>query len=166
MKLKTTIPVTIAQARTFEDEQGLKGIKKENIFSQEDCKWELEVTERKMENGFSAKVKWFQIQQYEDIDENGNPITRELSRLMYQENFILSPTEVDGMFNQMNIPIVPNQDSFSQKVDEIVLSGIIYWIGVVRQIFGLDPSGFEVIDANRPAPEQAQTKSISKKKNL
>tara|TARA_R100000306_G_C4378531_1_gene143083 strand:+ start:887 stop:1321 length:435 start_codon:yes stop_codon:yes gene_type:complete len=143
MKLKTLTPITIVQARIFEDEQGFKGIKKENIFSQEDCKWELEVTERKMENGFSAKVQWFQIQQYEDVDENGNPITRELSRLMYNERFVLSRAEVDGMFNQMGISIIPNQDSFSEKVDEIILNGIIYWVGVVRQIFGLDTSGFE-----------------------
>jgi hypothetical protein len=158
MKLKTTNPVTITQARQFEDEQGLKGIKKQNIFSPDDCKWELEVTERKFGDGFSAKVKWFQTQQYEDVDENGNPITREMPVLMFDEDFRLTTAEMDGMFNQIGISITPNQDSFSAKVDEIVLSGIIYWVGTVRQIFGLDASGFEVVVANRPLSEKSSRK--------
>lgn len=147
MKIRTIPKITLTQARTFEDEQGLKGIRKLDIFSQDDCHWELVVSSPIMKNGFSALVQWFQIQEYETGDPE-NP-TAEMPKLMFSENFVLTPQELDDLFNAVGISIVP-PDSLSAKFDEIVVAGIIHWVGNVRQIFGLDTNGFEVLVASRP----------------
>lgn len=147
MKIRTIPKITLVEARTFEDEQGLKGIKKLDIFSQDDCYWELVVSSPIMKNGFTALVQWFQIQEYETGDPE-NPIA-EMAKLMFRENFTLTPQELDDLFNAVGISIVP-PESLSAKFDEIVVAGIIHWVGNVRQIFGLDTSGFEVLEASRP----------------
>lgn len=147
MKIRTIPKITLAEARTFEDEQGLKGIKKLDIFSQDDCYWELVVSSPIMKNGFTALVQWFQIQEYETGDPE-NPIA-EMPKLMFSENFTLTPQELDDLFNAVGISIVP-PESLSAKFDEIVVAGIIHWVGNIRQIFGLDTSGFEVLEASRP----------------
>lgn len=146
MKLRTTIPATIEQARIFEDEQGLKGIRKLNIFSQDDCHWEVEMGEYTLNRKFSAPISWYQLQEYETGDPE-NPIA-EKHVLMFQENFILETNEVQQLWQALSGQILSN-DILIQKMDEFVLAGFIYWVTQVRQIFG---QNFEVIEAFRPAP--------------
>lgn len=163
MKLKTTTPVSIAQARTFEDEQGVKGIKKLNIFSQLDCKWEVEIGKYTFSGGFGVPVKWFQLQEYETGDPE-NP-TAEIPVLMFSEDFRLDETETQQLWQAVGTNIT-TQDNLKEKLDGVVLAGCLHWIGNIRQIFGLGPSGFEVVEANRPAllKETERMNEVSKKK--
>ena len=144
MKLKTTTPVTIAQARTFEDEQGAKGIKKLNIFSQDDCHWEVEMGEYTLNQKFSAPVIWRQLQEYETGDPE-NP-TGIIARPMFQETFALETAQVQQLWEAIGGQIL-STDILIEKMDEFVLNGFIYWVTQVRGIFSQQ---FEVIDANRP----------------
>lgn len=142
MKIKTKVEITIAQARQFEDEQGEKGIKKENIFSQEDCFWELETGKYAFNGSFSIPVYWFQLQEYETGDpENPIGIKR---KLMFQEVFKLESAEVQGLWEALQGEIL-STDNLIGKLDAFVLSGIIYWVGTIRSIFGLTQADWDVI---------------------
>lgn len=142
MNIKTKQKITISQARAFEDEQGLKGVKKENIFSQEDCFWELETGKYSFNGSFSIPVNWFQLQEYETGDpESPIGIKR---KLMFQEVFRLESEQVQGLWEALQGEIL-STDSLIGKLDAFVLGGIIYWVGTVRGIFGLTQADWEVI---------------------
>lgn len=142
MKLKTTQKITITQARQFEDEQGEKKIKKLNIFSQDDCYWLLDVEAPTIYKGFRAKVKWYQLQEYDTGDPENT--TGEMPALMFSENFELNEQELDDMFSATNVIIMPS-DSFDEKFNEVLKAAVLHWVGSIRQIFGLDESGFEEV---------------------
>lgn len=140
--IRTKNKITIAQARNFEDEQGLKGIKKENIFSLDDCKWELQLGSYTLREGFSVPVSWYQLQEYETGDP-ANPIGIQ-KVLMFRENFQLSEAEMQNIWEEIGGTILAT-DNLAQKMDDFVVAGTMYWIGTVREIFGLDETGFEVV---------------------
>lgn len=140
--IQTKSKVNITQARAFEDEQGLKGIKKENIFSLDDCKWELQLGSYTLREGFSVPVSWYQLQEYETGDPQ-NP-TGIQKVLMFRENFFIDETQMQDIWEEINGTILPT-DNLSEKMDDFVIAGTMYWIGTVREIFGLDETGFEVL---------------------
>lgn len=142
MKIKTITKVNITQARAFEDEQGLKGVRKENIFSHEDCFWQLETGKYAFNGSFSIPVSWYQIQEYETGDPE-NP-TGLKQKLMFSETFTLTNEQVQQLWTALNGQIL-SSDSLIGKLDEFVLNGIIYWVGTVRGIFGLTNNDWEII---------------------
>lgn len=148
MKLKTTIPATIAQARQFEDEQGLKGIRKLNIYSQDDCHWEVEMGEYTLNRKFSAPVSWYQLQPYDTGEGQGV-----MHILMFQENFTLETEQVQQLWEALQGQILAT-DILIDKMDEFVLAGFIYWVTQVRGIFAQQ---FEVIEATRPSQKKAKS---------
>lgn len=144
MKLKTVNPVAIALAKIFEDEQGAKGIKKLNIFSQDNCFWEVEMGEYTLNKRFSAPVTWNQLQPYETGDPQ-NP-TGIKTVAMFNETFTLETGQVQQLWEAIGGQIL-STDILIDKMDEFVLNGFMYWVMQVRGIFG---EQFEVIEATRP----------------
>lgn len=102
----------------------------------------LELGSYTLREGFSVPVSWHQLREYETGDP-ANP-TGIQKVLMFRENFQLSEAEMQNIWEEIGGTILAT-DNLAQKMDDFVTSGTLYWIGSVREIFGLDMTGFEVV---------------------
>lgn len=143
IKIRTKEKVSLMQAINFEMEQNQNGIQKTGMYSADDCYWELRVERPLFENGFRASVSWYQLQEYE-IDAGQGIMGIRESRMFY-EDFSMSKTEMKAMFDTVNMAITPNQDDPFDKWLEIVAQGVLHWVGVQREIFGLGVEDFEIV---------------------
>mgnify|MGYP003489634768 CR=1 FL=1 len=143
IQIKTKIQISIQQAIDFEISQNEKNIRKIGMFSTSDCHWLLKIENSDFNNGFKAKVSWFQLQSYKpDADSEDTAIKEEK---MFYEDFVMNSQEMNGMFNQVGISIISGLDSFSEKTTEIVGLGILFWLHNMRKVFG-EGVEFEIVE--------------------
>lgn len=144
IKIRTKNTVDYAQALQFEEEQGDNGIRKENILSRDPSIWELRVGLSSINaEQFKAPVVWMQKQTYETGDPNSPEGTR--SVIMFRENFSLKMEDVQLIWEAIDGQILAT-DNLCEKLDEFVEIGVMHWIGQIRQVFGLDETGFEKVE--------------------
>lgn len=138
-----TIPkISYAQAFAFNTEQIAKGVYPQKVISLEDCHWRLEVTDSAPFNGMKAKVKWFQLQEYDAGDPDNQNAVKAIQ--IYEEDFVLTSAELDQINKLIKMNIMWETDLLDEKYNEILTAGIIIWCGTIRQIFGLGNADFEV----------------------
>lgn len=143
IQIKTKTPISIQQAIDFEISQNEKNIRKIGMFSTSDCNWLLKVENPEFNDGFKAKVTWYQLQNYKpDADSEETAIKEEK---MFFEDFSLSKAEMNGLFIQVGKSIIPNVDDPFDKWMEITGEGVLFWLENIRQVFGAGVE-FEIVD--------------------
>ena len=143
IQIKTKTAISIQQAIDFEISQNEKNIRKIGMFSTSDCHWLLKVEKPEFNNGFKAKVSWFQLQNYKpDADSEVTAIKEEI---MFYEDFSLSKSEMNGLFIQVGKSIIPNVDDPFDKWMEITGEGVLFWLENIRQVFGENVE-FEIVE--------------------
>ena len=139
IQIKTKTKISLAQALTFAEEQKNRGIRINEMFS-DDCKWLLEVTDTTYTvDQFKANVRWYQLVEY----ETGEGIS-EMQQLIYSENFTLGATEIQQLWEGLEGSIL-HTDNYLDKVQHFTTQGILVWCGTVRNIFGVGVGGFEIV---------------------
>ena len=143
IQIKTKTQISIQQAIDFEISQNEKNIRKIGMFSTSDCHWLLKVENSDFNNGFKAKVSWFQLQSYKpDADSEVTAIKEEK---MFFENFSLSKVEMRAMFDQVGKSIIAGVDDPNDKWMEITGEGVLFWLENIRQVFGENVE-FEIVE--------------------
>lgn len=153
MIFRTKNKVDLQTAFQFEVRKGGEGIRKQNIFIEEDCYWELHLNEFSISTEFKAPISWYQIREktIDPIYEEDEPIITEESVLMFQQYFELDSTHIQMMWTALTQPGSPfengitSQDQYIDKMNEFVEMGILLWIGDMQNYFGLSSDGFEII---------------------
>lgn len=143
IQIKTKTVISLSQAVDFEISQNEKGIRKIGMFNIADCHWLLKVENPEFNDGFKAKVSWYQLQSYKPDENSEVTAIREVQ--MFYEDFSLSKAEMNGLFIQVGKSIIPNVDDPFDKWMEITGEGVLFWLENIRQVFGAGVE-FEILE--------------------
>lgn len=137
--IRTKNKISLAQALTFAEQQKNRNVKIREFF-EDDCKWQLEVSQTSyLENSFKANVQWYQLVPYETGEGTG-----EMKQLIYREDFTLESADIQALWEAIEDSI-SYTDNYLEKVQEFTAQGILIYIGTVRNIFGIGIDGFEIV---------------------
>lgn len=142
--LKSNTKLSKAAWQSLEEYNATKGIKKCDILSESDTYAVIEMTDYKLTNKFSANLKYRQLKEYQELDENENPVTREIPILMFDENFVLEGQSLQDLWEYLegDTTLIVNVEN---DLMDFYLAGFIARLGL-NSILGLTSADWDVID--------------------